>query len=63
MITMIDEIYDRSFQAGRADLNRSLVAIFARIRDAIIPVMASLHRIEWDAPWESGTRMKAKHSH
>ena len=63
MITMIDEIYDRSFQAGRADLNRGVEAIVARIRSAVSPVMASLHRIEWDAPWESRTGAKAKPSH
>ena len=63
MITMVDEIYDRSFQAGRADLYQGLAAIVAGIRNAVGPVMASLHRIEWDAPWETKTRLKAKASH
>jgi hypothetical protein len=59
MITMVDEIYDRSFQAGRAKLNDGLFAIIARIRDALTPVLASLHRIEWDAPWETKTGPRA----
>lgn len=60
MITMIDEIYDRAFQAGRADLNQGLGTIVAAIRNALVPVMTSLHRIEWDAPWETRTSPKAK---
>ena len=57
---MIDEIYDRAFQAGRADLNRGLGAIFTGIRNGLRPVLAALHRIEWDAPWETKSRPKAK---
>ncbi|MCL6684237.1 hypothetical protein [Sphingomonas alba] len=60
MITMVDEIYDRSFQAGRAEFNSGLLAIIAGIRDALTPVMASLHRIEWDAPWETKAGPRAK---
>jgi hypothetical protein len=60
MITMVDEIYDRSYQAGRADLNNSLDAIVQRIRDALTPAMESLHRIEWDAPWADRSNHKAK---
>jgi len=60
MITMVDEIYDRSFQAGRAELKNGLLAIVAAIRDALTPVMASLHRIEWDAPWQTKAGPRAK---
>jgi len=60
MITMVDEIYDRAFQAGRAELQSGLIAVLARIRDALAPAMASLHRIEWDAPWEAKTGPRAK---
>ena len=57
---MVDEIYDRNFQAGRAELNRGLAALIAGIRNALAPVMASLHRIEWDAPWDAKPGPKAK---
>ena len=57
---MVDQIYDRSFQAGRAKFNDGLLAFIAGIRDALTPVLASLHRIEWDAPWETKADPRAK---
>ena len=38
---MIDEIFDRTYEAGRADLNAGLDAAFRRI----------VNRIEYQAPW------------
>ena len=32
MVTMIDEIYDRNYQAGRTELNAAIVAGFTRAR-------------------------------
>lgn len=44
---MRDEIFDRTYQAGRADLNAGLDRGFRRIG----ATFATLHRIQWSAPW------------
>lgn len=48
---MMDEIFDRTYQAGRADLNAGLDRGFARIGNAIGKSLEVLHRFEWSAPW------------
>ena len=48
---MRDEIFDREYQAGRADLNAALDRGFNRIGSALGKSMQALHRIEWSAPW------------
>ena len=48
---MIDEIFDRTYQSGRADLHAGLDRLFAPIGKAIGNSFAVLHRIEWSAPW------------
>jgi hypothetical protein len=50
---MIDEIFDRSYQAGRSDLNAGLAAIFAGIGKLSGEAFRVLHRIEFDAPWQA----------
>jgi len=51
MLTMIDQLYDREYQAARAQLNgglgRSLGAAARFIGDAF----QVLNRIEYAAPW------------
>jgi hypothetical protein len=51
MITMVDEIFDRSYQSGRAELNAGLDRAFSRIGGTIGKSLKVLHRIEWSAPW------------
>ena len=53
---MIDQIFDRDYQAGRASLNGSLRDGFARIGRKLNDSFRVLHRIEWSAPWESKSR-------
>lgn len=53
---MIDEIYDRTYQSGRAALNAGLDGLFARIGTAVRDSFDVLHRIEWSAPWHERTR-------
>jgi hypothetical protein len=60
MITMVDEIYDRSYQAGRAALNKELGALVRGIGNAIVPALSALHHFEWDAPWTARDDRKAK---
>jgi len=45
---MVDEIYDRQYQAGRAELNAGLGRGFAAIGRGL----EALHRFEWSAPWK-----------
>jgi len=60
MITMIDEIFDRNYQAGRAELNAALVGLGRKLRNTVAPAFLAIHHFEWDAPWTSGAGPKAK---
>ncbi len=52
---MMDEIFDRTYQAGRADLNAGLDRGVRRIGDSLAGTIGKsldvLHRFEWSAPW------------
>ena len=60
MITMVDEIYDRGYQAGRAQLHAGIDSLGAKIRDAVAPALSAIYHFEWDAPWNAGSKDKAK---
>jgi hypothetical protein len=51
MITMIDEIFDRQYQAGRDELNAGLDRAFRAIGREVGKSLAAVHRFEWNAPW------------
>ena len=51
MNTMVDEIYDRHYQAARNELNASLSRGFARLGHAMANAFQVLNRIEYDSPW------------
>ena len=53
MVTMIDEIFDRQYQAGRDALNASIANAFARFGRSIGDAFQVLNKIEYDAPWAS----------
>ena len=57
---MVDEIFDRNYQAGRADLNagidRAVHHIGAAIGSTLAKSLEVLHRIEWSAPWASNSK-------
>lgn len=50
---MIDEIFDRNYRAGRAQLNASLVRGLSGLADAIMNSFDVLNRIEYQAPWNA----------
>lgn len=52
MVTMMDEIFDRTYQSGRAELNAGLDRAFAKIGRTVSDSLKVLHRIEWSAPWK-----------
>jgi hypothetical protein len=59
MVTMVDEIYDRDYQASRNALNLSLVDSVGTLAHAISNAFEVLVKIEYQAPWAA----KAKRVH
>ena len=58
---MIDQIYDRGYQAARTQLNAGLHDLFADFFHSVGDSLKVLHRIEWNAPWQqSATRCAPK---
>ena len=53
MVTMIDEIFDRQYQAGRAELNASILPLFTKFGRAFGNAFKVLNRIEYSSPWAS----------
>jgi hypothetical protein len=47
MWTMVDEIYDRAYQSGRAELHGAIGRALASIGRGL----GAMHRFEWSAPW------------
>lgn len=50
---MVDEIFDRTYQQGRADLNAGIDRAVGAISREVGKSLIALHRIEWSAPWAS----------
>ena len=49
---MQDEIFDRTYQAGRAELNAGIDRAVASLGRTLSDSFKVLHRIEWSAPWQ-----------
>ena len=58
---MIDEIFDRHYQAGRAELNASLAGAFGRFGKTVDEAFKVLNRIEYSAPWAAKPRKARSH--
>jgi hypothetical protein len=56
MVTMIDEIFDRQYQAGREALNDSIAAAVARFGRAFGNAFEVLNKIEYQAPWAASRK-------
>ena len=50
---MIDELFDRTYQAGRAGLNADIANAAHTFGRAVRNAFAVLNRIEYQAPWTS----------
>jgi len=48
---MVDEIYDRHYQASRKDLNAAMASGLARFGKAVSDAFEVLVKIEYQAPW------------
>ena len=57
---MVDEIYDRGYQAGRAELHDGIDALVRKVRNAFAPALSAIYHFEWDAPWNVNNGPKAK---
>ena len=44
---MVDEIYDRMYREGQADLNSGLASFGRSLGESF----KLLHQIQWSAPW------------
>ncbi|HWI75685.1 MAG TPA: hypothetical protein VNS53_01215 [Sphingomicrobium sp.] len=55
---MIDEIFDRTYQSGRAQLNAGLGLLFREIGNAAGNAFHVLNRIEYEAPWLARRRRR-----
>ena len=53
---MMDEIFDRQFQAGRAALNAGLDRGFERLGGSLMSAFETLNRIQFAAPWATSRR-------
>ena len=48
---MMDQIFDRTYQQGRAELNAGIDRLLGTISRELGKSFSALHRIEWSAPW------------
>ena len=51
MVTMVDEIFDRGYQAARTQLNADVAKAFSNLKNTIGEGLNALHRLDWNAPW------------
>lgn len=48
---MVDELFDRQYQAGRSDLNKAIGGLARNAGEALANAFRVLNRIEYSAPW------------
>lgn len=53
---MRDELFDRDYQSGRAELNAGIDRALANLGRTLGDSMKLLHHIEWSAPWMAGSK-------
>ena len=58
MVTMVDEIFDRAYQAGRADLHRGIEQLFRSIAVKFGNDLKVFHDLQWSAPWATKARSR-----
>jgi hypothetical protein len=53
---MRDELFDRSYAAGRAELNHGIDRGLDSLANTVSASLKALHRVEWSAPWKQQHR-------
>lgn len=56
MVTMLDEIFDRQYQAGRDALHSNLANAISRLSNAVGNAFHVLNRIEYQSPWSAKSK-------
>ncbi len=56
---MRDEMFDRDYQWGRAELNAGIDRALAEIGRSVGDSLKVLHHIEWSAPWNARSNRRA----
>jgi hypothetical protein len=51
MVTMVDEIFQRDYDASRAALNGAIVGGLSRLGHSLRSSLEVLHRMQFAAPW------------
>jgi hypothetical protein len=51
-------MFDRDYQAGRAELHDGLDRLLARIVKGAGVTFDAIHRAQWSAPWKTKARKK-----
>ncbi|MGH6658541.1 MAG: hypothetical protein ACREBK_00825 [Sphingomicrobium sp.] len=58
---MMDEIFDRNYQTGRAALNADIDRSLSALSKAIGNTFRSIHRIQFAAPWNERRAIRRGH--
>ena len=58
---MIDEIFDRQYRTGRAELNMTLLDAVRNLGKSVSDAFKVLNRIEYSAPWAAKSRRLRSH--
>jgi hypothetical protein len=53
---MRDELFDRDYQAGRAEFNAGLDQAIVKFGRTLGDGFAVLHRLQWSAPWQAKSK-------
>ena len=61
MVAMVDETFDRHYQAGRNDFNAAILDLARRFGEAFGNAFKVLNRIEYSAPWAARPRRARSH--
>jgi hypothetical protein len=61
LVIIIDEMFDRAYHQGRAELNAGLASAVRRFGASMTKAFEVLNRIDYDAPWLH-QRRKGRHA-
>ena len=55
---MVDEIYDRGYQTGRAEFHGGIDRLIRKIANSLSATFHAVERIQFGAPWKSGSAVE-----
>ena len=58
---MVDELFDRDYQARRSELNASILGAASKLAHALANAFKVLNRIEYSSPWKSSADRVRSH--